>query len=234
MLRRLLTFTILLFPLWTAVGQQWDDSQSSSVFNTAYDFFSSVENREEGSSGEQRIQEYIKDFAEERNLTVTSQSLDVAGARHSFSKNLIVRIPGNRNKELILIQEVNSGLFEYNDPENPALALTLMDQWSDTPPPQTLSFVFTSADAPQRGFLGSSSFIEHNRIPPGSVLLHLDLERSDEIPEIFGSTPSGTAPGWLMESLRSSFIHQRRIPAPDPRRRPSYQSCGIGGAGHCT
>ena len=166
--------------------------------------------RHEGSREEEAVFSYIEDFAISKDLSYEFQELSGFEDSHSFSRNLIVTIPGLRNEQLILASTVDSSVQNSSDnigqALNPALSLAFMNEWIDEVPALTLKFLFTSADHFERGYLGSSSFIKSLSLRTDSCLVYLMLDENMTIPEIFGSTPGRNAPGWLMEDLRKSLM----------------------------
>ena len=178
---------------------------SESVFREAYDFISSYPLREEGSLNEAEVLHYIERFASNRGFQAEYQPLDGREDMHSFSSNLLVRVPGASEETLILGVPLDSYSTSSDRAFNPALALAFLNEWTNQSCPVTLIFLFTSADNEERSFLGSTSFLNRVSIPEKTVLLYLLLDDSSALPEIKASTSYRTSPGWYVETLRDDL-----------------------------
>lgn len=167
----------------------------------------SMEDRSEGSDDEQAVFTYIEDFLISNNISYEKQALNDVEDRHSFSQNLIVRIPGIIEDEFIIAAAVDSYDGNGKTAVNPALALSFINEWKDTKPPLSLTVLFTSADTVSRGFLGSLNFLNNYKFKNPAVLLYLDLSDIKKLPEIFGSMAYLNTPGWFIETNRKA-LHQ--------------------------
>lgn len=178
---------------------------SVPVFQDSYGFISSLEGRTEGSAAEAEVFDYIKAFLKERDIFFEEQPLEDIEDHHSFSKNLIVRIPGHRDDELILAAGVDSQSDSDDSAVNPALALSFINEWADNVPPLSLKVLFTSGDNPDRDFLGSQNFLNNYRFASPAALIYLGLTDINSIPAVIGSAAGINAPGWYMQKNRMAL-----------------------------
>ena len=210
--RRIISFYLLFF-LTFLIAADSDSHRSTDqlkadskeIFLSSYDFIHALPVREEGSPEEAEVFRYIEDFASERDFTTEYQSLDGREDMHSFSSNLLVRIPGTSDRTLILAVPVDSYIDDSDEGINPALALAFMNEWVDRAVPVNLIFLFTSADSQDRGFLGSQSFLNQMSFSDKTAFLYLLMDNRMETSEIKGSTVFRTSPGWYMETLRKTL-----------------------------
>ncbi len=176
-----------------------------SVFADSYSYIDSLENRTEGSDGEDLVFEYIKNFLADRDLDFEEQPLNDIEDHHSFSQNIIVRIPGILDDELIIAASVDSSSPDDDSALNPALALSFINEWASDTPPVTLKFLFTSGDNVRRGFLGTVNFLNNYRFGSPAALIYLNLDTRSSIPALTGGSEGLNSPGWYMEEHRQAF-----------------------------
>ena len=181
------------------------EADSEEVFRESHEFISSYSLREEGSYNEAEVLHYIERFASDRDFATEYQALDGKEDMHSFSSNLLVRVPGESNETLIIAVPVDSYDEDNKLAVNPALALAFLNEWRNKKAPVSLLFLFTSADIERRAFLGSVSFLSHAAIPEDAALLYLLMKDDKSLPEIKGSTAFRTSPGWYIETIREDL-----------------------------
>jgi len=181
------------------------NQKSINVFNDSLIFLSNEMPRQEGSKEEQKVFSYLEDFFTSRNFKYECQNLVDIEDSHSFSKNMIVRIPGKIRDQFILAAPLDSYDKSNAKSLNIAILLAFMNEYQTEVPPVSLVFLFTSGDRVERKFLGSREYLYNYPFKNSSALLYFLLKKDGEIPEIFGSTVRKNAPGWLMEDIRTSF-----------------------------
>jgi len=205
MTKQLLLFFILISIHISLFAQNIIDPQSIRVFEDSISFLSSLPPGQEGSEEEQSVFLYVENFVRSTGLEFEyEQLIDIEG-QHSFSKNLIVRIPGQSSDQIIFAAAADSYEINSGRDLNIALLLAFMNENKKVVPPVGLTFLFTSGDRLERSYLGSSEFLYNYSFKNNAALLYLMLSQNDEIPEIYGSSVRKSAPGWFMEGLRSSF-----------------------------
>ncbi len=183
--------------------------QEESLFERAFAFFQAQSPRPEGSEREARAFEYIQGYLEDWGIDYERQSLDSLEGAHSFSYNLIVQLPGVAEANFILAVKMDS--YGEGGDFNPALALAFLEGWRQRPPPLNLTLLFTSADRPERNFLGSRGFLDQYNYALPTVLFYLNLQSLDRLPLLGVSSPGSTTPSWYLEDLRR-LLEKRKIP----------------------
>lgn len=204
----LYTVLLIFFPVAAFPHEKITQSSKDSekLFQEVYRYITARFPREEGSKAQEEVFNFVKDFAVKRGLSPVEEDLNVLVNKHSFSKNLMITIPGQSYEEFILAVPMDSVQGHGNPGINPALALLLMDYYSIHPPPLTVIFLFTAADWFHRDFPGTAAFLAAHSFSAPAVVLYLLMDEEDSLPEIYGSVPGQNTPGWFAERIRKIFI----------------------------
>ncbi|MBF9015544.1 MULTISPECIES: Zn-dependent exopeptidase M28 [unclassified Oceanispirochaeta] len=198
----ILTFLILI-PI--SLFSETLQPDTLDLFHRTEALIYSMDQRSEGSDEEQAVFSFIEDYLISKDISFEKQSLDDVEDRHSFSQNLIVRIPGIIEDEFIIAAAVDSYEESGKTAMNPALALSFINEWSERKPALSLTFIFTSGDTISRGFLGSHNFLNNYSFSNPAALLYLNLSDNKMLPEIFGSMEYLNTPEWFMEENREAL-----------------------------
>ncbi len=196
--KQLILLTILtclsVLPFYGASSQNENLIESR---DTLSGFFPLSENPQ----NENRLFAYLSDLFSREGIAYEYQSLENIESAHSFSFNMIVTLPGEKEEVLILIQPIKGNRNSF---ANIAVLVELIRKYSLEKPPLTLIFLITGADLPGEDPLGSLDFLERYSYENQSALIYYRPDISENTIEIKGDVPGYTAPSWLMEKVGSA------------------------------
>lgn len=169
-------------------------------------WFNNLETREDGSAGEAASFERIAARLDSLRLSYNIQLLSNTDGGHSFSRNLIARIPGSHPGEIILAVPVDGGAFGI------AFLLEFADYLMVNEPKHTITLTFLGAergDSPYHPYGGRMAAAALETEDTGdSLLIYLDAEN---IPGRWNIRPGGNGiitPRWLIEAVTDVFSSQ--------------------------
>ncbi|MDC7232339.1 MAG: hypothetical protein PQJ58_03850 [Spirochaetales bacterium] len=195
----------LFFLFTTSLFSEILQTETIPLFHNSYELMHSMGAGREGSDEEGLIRDYIEDFLTAQGISYERQVLDDVEGVHSFSMNLIARVPGLIPDELIIAVPLDSDESQSHRALNPALALSFLNEWKNRTPPLSLVFLFTSGDNISREFLGSRNFLINYNFRHPAALIYLDMDNKAKLPELYGSMPFLNSPGWYMEDNRKAL-----------------------------
>ena len=156
----------------------------------------------EGDGNEKKVFDYIVSELQPFQDKIQLKTLDNLEAEHSFSYDLIVRIPGVISDELFIIIPVDGDNFRAM---NVALILEFIDEWTKEPPPLSLSLLFTGADNRKNSPLGSISFLEDYSYTNRSAALYFSPDLNCSALDVKCSVPGYTSPGWFVKAVMQAL-----------------------------
>jgi hypothetical protein len=180
-----------------------------------YAFVRSLYPRLEGSAGEQRLMQYIRQRLDE--LKVSYQVLDFreSDSDHSFSTSLVASIPGERPDTLLLALPVNhpaGAPADLDGSANVALGLAAVEQLSRTPPPLSVQVLFLGAEFGEEAAypMGSRLFLRDFYPDHRVMCLYLNLKRLPSRLHVRSGGRGIECPYWLIDrttrALRATDI----------------------------
>ena len=193
-MRRLPAFAILLYlgsVLFASPASVEDDIR----------WFRALESREDGSSGEARSLDYIAEHLNQTGIRYDRMPLGGRSGGHSFSENLIARIPGVRDGTIILAAPVDGGAFSM------ALLLSLASEMKVNPPRHNFVLAFLGAEKGDSAYhpYGSRTAASDAAGEPGVLALYID---SENVPDNWQIRPGGdmvVTPFWLTMAITRVF-----------------------------
>jgi len=212
--RILLYFLFLLTPLLLYSETEAQVKQES--FFQHYEYLSQLHPRWEGSYLEQDALSYIITHVNSLGLDYSTDTLSDAEGSHSFSTSLRVLIEGQREDTLLIAVPLSGP--RQSDPGqdgavNLALALDLMEIYSQNKPELTLHFLFLGAeDGEGREYPKGSRYFLSDFFPKApTALLYLNLA---DIPRRLTIETGGSgivSPYWLIkestQALREADLY---------------------------
>ncbi len=154
----------------------------------------------EGDKKEQQLFSYLQKHFEGSGLNFQIDDLNNIETAHSFSKNLVVSIPGKREDTLIFILPVTANHGYHNL----ALFMELLSYFETEPPSVSLKVLFTGSDTSDREPLGSMNFLESYNFQNNTAVVYFKPDLSVEMILIKGDAKGNNAPGWLMKGFAAS------------------------------
>lgn len=154
-------FFLMLIPVWADTGTH----SFSSTLTEMEKFYPAEEN----SENEILLRGYIKQSLSDAGISSSEVPLDVLSDRHSFSKNIYARIPGNSENHLIIAAPLNG---EKGNAVNVAAALELAKLFAAGSSEQDVKILFLGAETGRtEGHpIGTNVFIRNEYNEKSSVI----------------------------------------------------------------
>ncbi len=222
-----LMLSLAVLPAFSEANQSVNIEQLKSD----YYYISSLFPREEGSDNEKKAVSYIEDRLTEMNVEYQEHEFDTLQEGHSFSKNIIVDIPGSNDELLVLAVPINSipeTGFERDGSINIVLALSLIERYTHTTPYRNLKIVFLGAEfgSKQMYPIGTGQFLDDFYPAMNSAVLYLKFTGIPSKVNIHCGANNVVAPYWLIDLCFESL---RNVELPARVRTREIQILRLGG-----
>jgi len=189
--------------------------------------------RKEGSLEEKNAFLYIRNVLEKRDLNLEERDFSTMRGGHSFSQILSVFIPGkspNRVMFAVPLSQEETG----EDPMVPhqagsdgiALALSLIEEWGQKPPPSSILFLFLGGDTGYGEGIGSRLFLQDFYASHPTVLFYLNLPTIPSRLVIQTGSRNSVTPAFLIQPLLR-FLSQSRLPFILPESKNQLYRMGV-------
>jgi len=212
-MKKLTWFKVTIILLFTAITPLLAQNslppnieQSVTDINAIHNFYP----RLEGSANEQRLIQFILKRLDFLKVQYTLQDYSDSDLVHSFSKNIVINIPGKLKDTVILAVPLNHPREETRDFDgavNIALALALIKQLHNNQPPVSVEVVFLGAefgdgkDYP----LGSRLFLKDFEPDFKTVIIYLELKKIPARLLIQGGGRGIVSPYWLINKCTNAL-----------------------------
>jgi len=160
-------------------------------------YFMSLGPKTDGTTAERLALNHIAKNLDALSIAYTRKSLDSGDRGHSFSENIIARIPGSQSGQYVLATPIDGGAFSM------ALLLKMANELTINHPKNTVTFLFLGAEKGDTFFHPYGSRLALGELIQKENIFALYLD-SDEIPHTWnieiGSNRS-INPSWFVEGL---------------------------------
>ena len=163
------------------------------------ELISSFGSRADGTEGDKKARNYIAERLDALNISYQRQSLNKEKEGHSFSQNIIAKIPGTSPGQFVIAAPIDNGAFAT------AFLLNLAEEFSVHTPNNTVILAFLGAERGSSDFhpYGSRIASESLNLEQNIFAIYLDSEQSPQTWEIKIGGNGKVAPYWFTRSLSS-------------------------------
>ena len=170
--------------------------------------------RLEGSKEEAQAFNYLKNTLKKYNLHLEELDFSTMRDGHSFSRILSVTIPGKSPNSLFLVipmsQEMPRSFSVETDPDGISLALCMIEEWAQNPPPASLKILFLGGDTGVGEGIGSRFFLQTFQTTTPPLILYLHLTNIPSVLDIQTGARGLVSPalplGLLLKAFESTGI----------------------------
>jgi len=170
-------------------------------------YFMNLGPRADGTVAERLALDHIAKKLDALDIAYTREALDSGDRGHSFSENIIARIPGSLSGQYVLAAPIDGGAFSI------ALLLEIANELTINRPKNTVTLLFLGAEKGDTRFhpYGSRLALEELAQKENTFALYLS---SDEIPRTWDMEIGSNRvinPSWFVEEL-VNVLSSRNIP----------------------
>lgn len=183
-----------------------DIEKTIADINTIHGFYP----RLEGSEGEKKLIRFITKRLEYIHARYSLQDFSNSDLVHSFSKNIVVDIPGRLKDTLILAVPLNHSSKEpekYDGSINIAIALAFIQQLMHTKPPVSVKVVFLGAEYGEGSNypMGSRLFLRDFEPDYKVVAVYMNIRKAPSRLYIGGGAKGIVTPYWLLDKSTTAL-----------------------------
>ena len=208
---------IIILSFFPVVGATEETDSSPEILKDKvaghWEFFQNLYPREEGTPGEKRAVDYIKEVLSGSSYSITELSLEDLNPGHSFSTVLDIHRKGFSSDEIVLSIPLSSRPLSRKQEDGSLLlasVLTFLETLKEENPQTSLRVLFLGGEYGPTDLypLGSREYLDQYYPEGNSAFLYLDLPYPPEEILLDAGGAGLVSPAWM---VRESYINLSKV-----------------------